>query len=166
MKIKNVFLIGVFSLGMAGCAHHSQGAKANGGNAAAGDGATAYGVGVQGTTGGQLAALDQTYYFGFDDSSLAAATKAAVEKQADYLVHHQNAKVRVEGHTDERGSREYNVALGERRAASVADILRQAGVSEFQIAVVSYGEEKPDVFGHDDQAYAKNRRARIIYEDK
>lgn len=166
MKVRNLLFVSIFALFVQGCAHHSHGAKANE-NKAASEGATTYGVnGSGGVVSGQLTASDQTYYFGFDDSSLASATKSAIEKHADYLIHHEGAKIRVEGHTDERGSREYNVALGERRAASVADILRQAGVQESQIAVVSYGEEKPELFGHDEEAYTKNRRARIVYENR
>jgi peptidoglycan-associated lipoprotein len=79
-------------------------------------------------------------------------------------VHHPNARIRVEGHTDSRGSREYNIALGERRAQAVSRILFLAGVENHQVAVVSYGSEKPAVQGMNEDAWRYNRRAEIIYE--
>ena len=77
---------------------------------------------------------------------------------------HPNAQVRVEGHTDERGSREYNVTLGERRAQTIAKFLIMKGVNPAQVHVVSYGKEKPADLGHDEAAWANNRRAVIVYE--
>src|SRR3546814_8095318 len=81
---------------------------------------------------------------------------------AKYLAANPVAKVRIEGHTDERGSREYNIALGERRANTVKDALVTAGVPAAQIAVISYGEERPAAEGHDESAWSQNRRAQII----
>ena len=70
----------------------------------------------------------------------------------------------IAGHTDERGSREYNIALGERRAETVASLLRMAGVSHQQMRVVSYGKERPLNLGHDDESHSQNRRVEFIYE--
>ena len=107
---------------------------------------------------------NQTYLFGFDNSKFATKYRPSLQAQADYLSSHKNARIMLSGHTDERGSREYNVALGERRANSVQSLLRAAGVQAKQIRVVSYGKERPAVDGHDDQSYQQNRRVELIYE--
>lgn len=104
------------------------------------------------------------YYFPFDNSTLSSAAKHEVRKHARYLLQNPHVKVRVEGHTDERGSREYNIALGERRAKSVSNLLASEGVAKDQVDVVSYGEEKPSVRGNNENAYQWNRRARLVYE--
>lgn len=106
----------------------------------------------------------RTFRFGFDRFDLSSSDQEAVAAHAEYLASHPNKKVRVEGHTDERGSREYNVALGERRAKTVTQVLLSHGVSQNQIATVSYGEEKPETGGHDESAYGMNRRSVIVYE--
>lgn len=107
---------------------------------------------------------NQLYLFSYDDSNLAAKYIPSVNAQAEYLKTHSGARVLLAGHTDERGSREYNVALGEHRANTVADILRMAGVSRQQIRVVSYGKERPANYGHDDASHAQNRRVEFTYE--
>lgn len=112
------------------------------------------------------APFDQTYYFDFDKDIVHQGDLASINAQATYLVAHANARVRIEGHADERGSREYNVALGWRRAKAVANVLKQQGVHQNQIAIVSYGKEKPAAFGHDESSYSLNRRVKLIYEIK
>lgn len=107
---------------------------------------------------------NQLYLFSYDDSNLASKYLPSVNAQAEYLQSHPGARVMLAGHTDERGSREYNVALGEHRAATVADILRMAGVSRQQVRVVSYGKERPANLGHDDDSHAQNRRVEFTYE--
>ncbi|TAL58061.1 MAG: peptidoglycan-associated lipoprotein Pal [Legionella sp.] len=107
---------------------------------------------------------NQIYLFSYDDSNLASKYLPSVNAQAEYLKTHAGARVLLAGHTDERGSREYNVALGERRANTVADILRMAGVSREQIRVVSYGKERPAYLGHDEASHAHNRRVEFTYE--
>lgn len=102
-------------------------------------------------------------YFAFDNSSVPAAATETLRAHAAYLKANGTAKVRLEGHADERGSREYNVALGERRAQSVERFLRVQGVSPSQIEVVSYGEEKRAAYGSDEMAHAKNRRVELNY---
>lgn len=106
----------------------------------------------------------RTYYFGFDKFDLSMRDMSVVKAHARYLAAHTDAHVRIEGHTDERGSREYNVALGERRANAVKSVLSSEGVSEGQMSVVSYGAEKPADMGHMEDAYQLNRRAIIVYE--
>lgn len=107
---------------------------------------------------------NQVYLFSYDDSTFASKYLPSVNAQAEYLKSHSGARVMLAGHTDERGSREYNVALGERRANTVADILRMAGVSRNQIRVVSYGKERPVYLGHDEASHAQNRRVEFTYE--
>lgn len=107
---------------------------------------------------------NQLYLFSYDDSNLAPKYLPSVNAQAEYLKTHPGARVLLAGHTDERGSREYNVALGEHRANTVADILRMAGVNRQQVRVVSYGKERPINLGHDEESHAQNRRVELTYE--
>ena len=107
---------------------------------------------------------NQLYLFSYDDSSLNPKYMDSLNAQADYLKSHPGAKVLIAGHTDERGSREYNISLGEHRAESVAELLRMTGIPHNQYRVVSYGKERPANFGHDSASHAQNRRAEFIYE--
>jgi peptidoglycan-associated lipoprotein len=102
-------------------------------------------------------------YFDFDSSEIKGAGTDLVAAHAKYLAANPAIRVRLEGHTDERGSREYNIGLGERRAQSVRRALLLQGASDVQISTVSYGEERPAVPGHDEAAWAKNRRVEIVY---
>ena len=102
-------------------------------------------------------------YFEFDSSSIRADDLAAIEAHAAYLADHPDQQVVIEGHTDERGSREYNLALGERRAKAVSQALQLNGAAPEQLEVVSFGEEKPAETGQNEAAWSKNRRAEIIY---
>ena len=102
-------------------------------------------------------------YFAFDNASVPAAAFETLRAHAVYLKGNSNAKVRLEGHADERGTREYNVALSERRAQSVEKFLRVQGVAASQIEMVSYGEEKPTAYGSDEMSWAKNRRVELNY---
>ena len=106
---------------------------------------------------------NQVYYFDFNQSAVSPADVRAVTIQANYLVMHRNATVRLEGNTDDRGSREYNVALGWRRAQAVARVLKQQGVAPSQIKMVSYGKEHPAVSGDNEHAWSLNRRVELIY---
>lgn len=112
------------------------------------------------------APYNQTYHFAFNQYDVQQVDVESINVQANYLTAHSSAKVRLEGNADERGSREYNVALGWKRAKAVADILKQQGVSSKQIAMVSYGKEKPVSLEHTEEAYQKNRRVELIYEAK
>jgi peptidoglycan-associated lipoprotein len=105
-----------------------------------------------------------TYHFNFDSSKIHEADKVNLLNHANYLRSHPNAKLLLAGHTDEIGSREYNVALGERRAKSVLDFLRFSGVNGRQLRVLSYGQEKPKALGHDEAAHRLNRRVELSYE--
>jgi peptidoglycan-associated lipoprotein len=103
-------------------------------------------------------------YFDFDSSELRPEYLDLVKYHGKYLALNPSAHVRLEGHTDERGSREYNIALADRRAQSVKRLLMFQGVRDDQITIISYGEEKPADPGHNEQAWAKNRRVEIVYE--
>jgi peptidoglycan-associated lipoprotein len=112
-----------------------------------------------------LAALKTKHivYFDFDSSEIPQAYLGVVSANAAYLVKYPTARVRLEGHTDERGSREYNIGLGERRAQTVRRALMAQGVADGQIVTVSYGEERPAVPGNDEAAFAQNRRVEFAY---
>ena len=102
-------------------------------------------------------------YFAFDSSAVDEENRAIVEAHAAYLAANKNVKVVLEGHADERGTREYNLALGERRAQAVERMVKGLGVTPDRIKNVSYGEEKPLAMDHNEAAWTLNRRVEIIY---
>jgi len=102
-------------------------------------------------------------YFDFDKSDIKDEFRDIINAHAEYLATNQGVNITIEGHTDERGTREYNIALGERRANAVKRMLTLQGVSASQIRVISYGEERPAALGHDESAWSLNRRAIIDY---
>ncbi|ATD06870.1 peptidoglycan-associated lipoprotein Pal [Pseudoalteromonas piscicida] len=106
---------------------------------------------------------EQIVYFDFDKSTIQSKYAELLQAHADFLVKNSSVKVLVEGHADERGTPEYNIALGESRGKSVAKYLQSLGVSDSQISVVSYGEEKPMIKSRTEEAFAKNRRAVLVY---
>ena len=107
--------------------------------------------------------LPRNFYFGYDEAILNPADLAALEMHAQILRRNADKRVVIEGHCDERGTREYNLALGERRANVVASFLTSAGVRSRQIESVSFGEERPADPGHTESAWALNRRAVLSY---
>lgn len=153
-------------VGVVGCSHN---AKRGGGRYGAQDAAThgaGDNVGFAGSEAQQRELLaKRKIYFDYDRSEIHGADLDVLYAHADYIKQNPNRRIRVEGHTDENGSREYNIGLGERRARAVANTLMSQGVSPQQIATVSYGKEKPDSMGHSDQAHRLNRRAVIVYEE-
>lgn len=106
----------------------------------------------------------QVIYFELDSSQIKAEFEPVVTAHAHYLSSHPSQRVILAGHADERGSSEYNIALGEQRAKSVERVMRAQGVGSGQMEVVSYGEEKPAVQGHDETAWEMNRRVEIGYQ--
>ncbi|MGB5326082.1 MAG: peptidoglycan-associated lipoprotein Pal [Pseudomonadales bacterium] len=104
--------------------------------------------------------LETVFYFDFDSSQLKSGTRAALDAQAAALRNRSSA-IRLEGHADERGTREYNLALGERRAKAIADYLAIQGVSRSRIEVVSYGEERPVSLRSDESGWSMNRRVEL-----
>jgi len=102
-------------------------------------------------------------YFDFDQSDIKGDFRAVIQAHAEYLANNSGVSITLEGHGDERGTREYNIALGERRANAVKRMLTLQGASASQIRVVSYGEERPAALGSTEEAWALNRRAEFIY---
>jgi peptidoglycan-associated lipoprotein len=161
------------TLSLAGCASkRPKQAPAAPANSAEGSGAQAGGAtsanssrGMDEEVPGPQAGLLATrvVYFDFDSSEIKGAGTDVVGAHAKFLAANPATRVRLEGHTDERGSREYNIGLGERRAQSVRRALLLQGAADAQISTVSYGEERPAVPGHDEAAWAKNRRVEIVY---
>jgi len=112
-------------------------------------------------TEGALA--NRTIYFEFDSAKLTSESIQILETHGGFVAGNGEVSVRLEGHADERGSREYNIALGDRRAQSVRRVLLFQGASADQVETVSYGEEEPAMQGHTEEAWAKNRRVELIY---
>jgi peptidoglycan-associated lipoprotein len=167
-------LVATLALTLAGCGskpvkpapstaptESNAGAQSEGANAANAAG----GAGNQDETAGPQAGLLATriVYFDFDSAVIQGAGVDVVAAHAKYLAANPQARVRLEGNTDERGSREYNIGLGDRRAQSVRRAFLLQGVTEGQLTAVSYGEERPADPGHDEAAWAKNRRVEIVY---
>ncbi|MFQ5660270.1 MAG: peptidoglycan-associated lipoprotein Pal [Gammaproteobacteria bacterium] len=135
----------------------------------AGENAQTYGAGTEATAG--MNALDDPHsllsvriiYFEYDKSDIQPQFNDAIEAHGRYLAANPNVRVSLEGHADERGSREYNLALGERRAISVKRQMLLFGASASQIRTISYGEERPVADGHDEASWSQNRRVELIY---
>ena len=144
-----------------------------GGGSDSNAGATATGVTIDSVDDGVAidpdsvagrAPQDRVIYFDFDAIEIRPEYLDIIAQHGRFLAQNAEGRVRLEGHTDERGTREYNIALGENRARSIARMLQLQGVSSAQIRTVSYGEELPADPGHNNDAWAKNRRVNIIYE--
>jgi peptidoglycan-associated lipoprotein len=144
-------------------------AAVNDANAAYGDnGAQSSGLGEASSFGDQAngarsSLSKRIYYFDYDSNVVHDQDRPAIDANANYLVAHPNTKVMLEGHTDPRGSREYNIGLGERRAKAVAEILTAKGVNPAQIRVVSYGAEKLASPGHSEADFQQDRRVVLVY---
>ena len=106
---------------------------------------------------------ERIIYFDFDKSEIRFNDRLVLEQHAAYLASNPQVSVRLEGHADERGSREYNLALGERRALSAKRVLNILGVDNYRINTLSYGEEMPLEYGHSETSWQRNRRVEIIY---
>jgi len=108
--------------------------------------------------------IEKTIYFDYDSDQISADYQTLIGHHGKYLAENSDMRVRLEGHADERGSREYNVALANRRAQSVRRLVLFQGASADQVEVISYGEEKPVALGHDDESWRLNRRVELVYE--
>ena len=108
--------------------------------------------------------IEKTIYFDYDSDQIGADYQTLIAHHGKYLATNSDMRVRLEGHADERGSREYNVALANRRAQSVRRLVLFQGASADQVEVISYGEEKPVALGHDDESWRLNRRVELVYE--
>jgi peptidoglycan-associated lipoprotein len=143
----------------------SQSAGAGGANAQGENGAAATETPGAGANSALNISLSQNrvVYFDFDSSDIKPEYNNLIAAHAKNLGGNTQLRVRLEGNTDERGSREYNIGLGERRAQAVRQALMLQGVAASQITTVSYGEERPAVTGHTEEAWSKNRRVEIVY---
>ncbi len=134
-----------------------------------GDGASTDGMDSEDPYGGEFfgddvaSEVESVIYFEFDSSEVRAQDQDIVAGHAAMLNSNPNLRVRLEGHADERGSREYNIGLGERRSQAVRQMLMIQGVSATQIATVSFGEERPVAFGSSESDYSQNRRVEFVY---
>ncbi len=170
MKLKkwmNIVLVGCGIATLAACSSSHK----NQDQLAVNDANSAYGAQASGVddgdnfgdrAGGKVLAK-RVYHFDFDSNVIRSDDKPAIDANGTYIASRQSAKVMLEGHTDPRGSREYNVGLGERRAKAVAQALDTKGVNPSQVRVVSYGAEKLAAPGHTEEDYQKDRRVALVY---
>ena len=159
-------LLGIAALSLTACGG-SDSTKPSVEDKSVGAEATGTGTGA-GESGKSLAGkadllAKRRVYFAFDSSAVDEENRAIVGAHAAYLAANKNVKVVLEGHADERGTREYNLALGERRAQAVERMVKVLGVTQDRIKTVTYGEEKPVAMDHNEAAWALNRRVEIIY---
>jgi peptidoglycan-associated lipoprotein len=160
---------GVMTLAACSAKHTQDQAAINDANAAYNQSAESSGLGDESSFGddanggSQRGFAKRTYYFDYDQNIVHSSDKPAIAANAAYLVAHPSVSVTVEGHTDPRGSREYNIGLGERRARAVADLLKARGVNPSHIHIVSYGAEKLAVPGRTESDYQQDRRVVLIY---
>ena len=173
MKFTHVLAVAFLAVGLAACTKPKQTKPSVPPTAGAETGgASTSGVGEAATGSKPLTAQQQALaalrtknivYFDYNSSEIPQEYLAVVSANAAYLVKYPTARLRLEGNTDERGSREYNIGLGERRAQTVRRAMLAKGVAEGQMTTVSYGEERPAVPGSDEAAYAQNRRVEFVY---
>ncbi len=155
-------LLAAFSL--TACAHKGSSSRSTDGMiSGVGDNLQFYGSALSPEQEKELL-THRVFYFDYDKYEVRDEDAQAVYAHAKQLILAGRKHVRVEGHTDKRGSGEYNIALGERRARAVAELLMLKGVPQSQISIVSYGKEKPAVAGDDESAFAQNRRVVLVYE--
>ena len=172
MRRTVLILMVAAALGLAACGSKAKkpegpaggtvaGAQTSGADAASAAGGNEEGAAAPGPMGGTLAR--RIIYFDFDKSEIRPDGAEIVSAHAKYLAANPSVRVRLEGHTDERGSREYNIGLGERRAQSVRRALLLQGATENQLSTVSYGAERPAAAGSNEAAWTQNRRVEIVY---
>ena len=157
-------LLLVLSLGIVGCASGEK--KDSQGDSVIEDATENVNLELNGSSDDGTAGPLQTIYFAYDSSNLTEAARSTLEENARWLKLSDAVDIQVEGHCDERGGQQYNLALGERRARSVKDYLVALGVNESRVSIISYGKEKPVAFGHDDESWSRNRRANFVVTAK
>ncbi|MBE5252612.1 peptidoglycan-associated lipoprotein Pal [Mixta mediterraneensis] len=169
-KVLKGLMLALPVLAVAACSSHKNNNNDQTGMGGAGDGAYGAGANSGNMSSDEQARLqmqqlqqNNIVYFGLDKYDVQSDYAQMLDQHAAFLRSNPSYKVTIEGHADERGTPEYNIALGERRASAVKMYLQGKGVSADQMSIVSYGKEKPAVLGHDEAAYAKNRRAVLVY---
>lgn len=169
--LKNLVMVLCLAVALAGCSKKvkEEDTKTVTDGGTAGDTGQTYGADT-GSSGGMQELNDpnsplsvRTIYFDYDSSEIRADYQGTVQAHAAFLAANPNVSMSLEGHADERGSREYNLALGERRAQTVKRQMVVLGAAASQIRTTSYGEERPVVDAHDEGAWSQNRRVEIIY---
>lgn len=172
MSQNRIFLISLLAAIVAGCASTSipDPEAGDGSMDSSSDGSSSSGFEDRSGFGGEEvpyeaddAAMGMIIYFDFDQSDLKPQYADLLARHANKLSNNSATRIRLEGHADERGSREYNIGLGERRSQAVRRMLLIQGASTSQISTVSFGEERPAAFGSNEEAYALNRRVEIKY---
>jgi peptidoglycan-associated lipoprotein len=167
MAIRNLLLMSVALISLAACSSDDEkaldtGANGMGANQLAGSDMGNGAAPVNGVTPGTqqdlVVNVGDRVFFGYDESDISAEGKATLDRQATWLKQYPNVSVTIEGHADERGTREYNLALGERRANSTKSYLLSQGVAASRIQTVSYGKERPAVTDASPSGWAQNRR--------
>lgn len=155
------------SLALVGCStNSSQQDGSEGADSMVDDATSNYALELNGNSDENTAGPLNTIYFDYDSSSLSSAARTTLEDAANFLKEATNVDIQIEGHADERGGHQYNLALGERRARSVKDYLVALGVNASRVTIISYGKEKPNAFGHDEESWSKNRRASFMITAK
>lgn len=158
MRFKILSMLAVVAL-LGACETSSDQSGTAGGAGGAGTGVGSTGNYAKGSPEEFVSNVGDRVFFDFDKYNVSAEGRATLDKQAAWLKANQAAVVTIEGHCDERGTREYNLALGERRAHSAKDYLVSQGVAASRVKTISYGKERPVALGHDEGAWKQNRRA-------
>ena len=160
MRTKITGIFGGLVLLLAACSSAPETAPGGpGGPGAGGPGGIGSRNAVPGSQQDLEASAGDRVFFAFDRSDITPEAQEILARQADWLRRYPNVTVTIEGHCDERGTREYNLALGERRAQAVKNVLVASGIPASRISTISYGKERPAVVGSSEEAYAQNRRA-------
>lgn len=168
-QIAKIILVGTIVVSLTACTTHKRrdAMALNDANASYGNDAQASGIGEESNFGDQgaghhVASNKHVYYFDFDSNVIHDADKSSIQTHGAKLASNPHAKIMLEGHTDPRGSREYNIGLGERRAKAIGDVMIAKGANPSQIRVVSYGAEKLASTGHTESDYQQDRRGVVI----
>lgn len=156
----------IMSLALVGCSSNAKKKDGSASDSVVDDSAMNNPLELNGSSDQNTAGGLQTVYFDFDSSSLSSAGRMTLESNAAYLKDNDNIDIQVEGHCDERGGEQYNLALGERRARAIKDYLSALGVEASRISIISFGKTTPLAFGHDESAWSKNRRGNFVVTAK
>jgi peptidoglycan-associated lipoprotein len=166
--LRNCFTLSliVSSLALVSCSSGSKKDAESASDTLVTDNTNATNMELNGSSDDNTAGPLRTIYFDYNSASLTSAGKQALEENAQWLKLTDAVSIQVEGHCDERGGVQFNIALGEKRANRVRDFLTALGVAEDRISTVSYGKDRPNAYGHDDEAWSKNRRANFVITAK
>ncbi len=163
---QRIFAVVAVTFLLAACETASQvsgdSASTSASNTASSSAASSSSASAEKTSAEKLAQVGDTVNFDFDSAELTVSARSTLNRQSAFLSVNPDLMIVIEGHADERGTREYNLALGERRATAVRDYLVAKGINAARVRTVSYGKERPAVSGSDEAAWAKNRRATTV----